>query len=201
MAKPTGNQFWKSALVTIAIGLAVVTTITSFNRRGRLESIELSASDLLIYRPGALPSPSGAVVIARIDEKSIAELGRWPWGRDVEARLLGALMDYHPAVVGFDVMLTERDSADIQREQISKELKLSGRGDAAVHAMLAQSNDAKLADAIRVQGSTYLAYPFSALDEKIDAKDLSGFQTAFSEPRPLFYNIVRKAAGARDTAI
>jgi len=202
MAIPAGKHFWKSALVTVGIGLAVVATITYFNRHGRLESIELSASDRLIYRPGASQPPSGAVVIARIDDRSIAELGRWPWGRDVEARLLRALTDYHAAVVGFDVMMPERDSADVQREQISKKLKLSGRGDDAVHAMLAQSNDAELAETIRAQGSTYLGYSFSGLEiETVKGQDLIGYRTTFLQPRPLFYNTVTKAAGATDTTI
>ncbi|MGD0289887.1 MAG: adenylate/guanylate cyclase domain-containing protein [Candidatus Binataceae bacterium] len=202
MAKTVHKQFWKSPLVTVAIGLAVVAAITYFNRSGRLEPIELSASDRLIYRAGATQAPSGAVVIARIDDKSIAELGRWPWGRDVEARLVHALMEYHAAVVGFDVMMPERDSADIQREQISKELKLNGHGDDAVHRMLAQSNDAQLADAIRAQGSTYLGYTFSALEiEKIKSQDLVGYRTTFLEPRPVFFNTITKAAGSHDTAI
>src|ERR1700722_11720124 len=107
MEKPARKQFWKSPLVTVAIGLAVGATLMFFNRQGRRESIELSASDRLIYRAGASQPPSGAVVIARIDDKSIAELGRWPWGRDVEARMVRALTDYQVRVVGFDVMLTE----------------------------------------------------------------------------------------------
>jgi adenylate cyclase len=201
MAGPARKQFWKSPLVTVAIGLAVVAAITYFNHRGRLESIELSASDLLIYRPGASQQPSGAIVIARIDDKSIAELGRWPWGRDVEARLVRALMDYHAAVVGFDVMMPEPDSADVQREEISKELKLASSGNDSVRAMLAQSNDARLSDAIGAQGSTYLAYSFSALNEKIQTQDLDGFHKTFLEPRPLFYNIVTKAAGAQNITI
>ena len=202
MAETAGRQFWKSALVTVGIGLMVVVTVTYFNRHGRLESIELSASDRLIYRSGALQPPSGAVVIARIDDRSIAELGRWPWGRDVEARLLQALMDYHAAVVGFDVMMPERDSADVQREQISQQLKLSGRADDAVRAMLARSDDAKLADTIRAQGSTYLGYSFSGLEiEKVRGQDLIGYRTTFLQPRPLFYNTVTKVAGAKDTTI
>ncbi len=202
MAKTAGKQFWKSALVTVGIGLMVVATVTYFNRHGRLESIELGASDRLIYGWGGSQPPSGAVVIARIDDKSIAELGRWPWGRDVEARLLRALMDYHAAVVGFDVMMPERDSADIQREQISKQLKLGGRGDDALRAMLARSNDGELADAIRAQGSTYLGYSFSGLEiEKVRGQDLTGYRTTFLQPRPLFYNTVTKVAGARDTTL
>ena len=99
------KQFWKSAYVTVGIGLAVVAALTYANRHGGLESVELSASDRLIYRPGAYQDPSGAVVVARIDDKSIAELGRWPWGRDVQAQLVRASTDYQAAVVGFDVML------------------------------------------------------------------------------------------------
>lgn len=201
MENPARNRFWKSPLVTVVIGLFVVATITYFNRAGRLESIELSASDRLIYRSGALQPPTGTVVIARIDDKSIAELGRWPWGRDVEARLVHALIDYHAGVVGFDVMMPERDSADVEREQISQQLKLGGHENTAMAATLTQSNDAELADAIRAQGSTYLAYSFSALNEKIRREDLAGFRTTFQEPRPLFYNMVTKVAGARDTAI
>jgi len=200
MAKSTGKQFWKSAYVTVGIGLTVVAALTFANRHGGLESIELSASDRLIYRPGTYQPPSGAVVVARIDDKSIAELGRWPWGRDVQAQLVRALTNYHAAVVGFDVMLPERDSADLQREQISRELK--GRGDSAVRAMLAQSNDTMLADAIRAQGSTYLGYAFSGLEiEQVKAQDLIGFRSTFLEPRPIFYNRVMKAAGANDTTM
>jgi adenylate cyclase len=202
MARSARKQFWKSPLVTVAIGLTVAATITYFNRQGRLQSIELSASDHLIYRQGALPNPSGAVVIGRIDDKSIAELGRWPWGRDVEARLVQALTSYHARVVGFDVFLTERDSADVQREQLSKQLKLSGGGDATLDAMLARSNDERLADAVRVQGSTYLDFPFSAIGVKTPRdQDLSGYRKTFLEPRPLAYNLVTKTAGATDTTI
>src|SRR5260221_13549704 len=107
MANSTGKQFWKSAYVTVGIGLAVVAALTFANRHGGLESIELSASDRLIYRRGAYQSPSGAVVVARIDDKSIAELGRWPWGRDVQAQLVPAPTAFHPAVLGFVGVLPE----------------------------------------------------------------------------------------------
>jgi adenylate cyclase len=202
MAKRARNQFWKSPLVTVAIGLAVVATITSFNWRGRLEAVELKASDSLIYAAGKYPHPTGVVVIAGIDDKSIADLGRWPWGRDVQARLVQALIEYHAGVVGFDAFLTEPDSADVQREQISQQLNSRGIGDTAIHAMLAQSNDAKLAEAMRAQGSIYLDYTFSGLElGKVNDQDLTGFRKTFLEPRPLFYNLVSKGPGANATTI
>jgi adenylate cyclase len=200
MAKARRKHFWKRELLTVAIGLAVVATITYFDFNGRLEAVELSTSDHFVYGPGRYPNPTGAVVIARIDDKSVAELGRWPWGRDVEARMVRALTDYQVRVVGFDVMLTERDSADVQREQILQELKADGHvSDDALQKALEQSNDAKLADAIRAQGSTYLGYSFSALGlGELAVEDLTGFRKDFLEPRPLFYSIVSKSAGAND---
>jgi len=52
------------------------------------------------------------VVIVDIDEKSLAEVGRWPWGRDKLAKLMDRLFDqYKVAVVGFDVVFAEPDDS------------------------------------------------------------------------------------------
>jgi len=63
------------------------------------------------------------VVVLDIDEKSLAEIGRWPWNRNVLARLMDKLFDVHGMrVVGFDVVFAERDvsSGLPQLEQLSK---------------------------------------------------------------------------------
>src|SRR6516162_10916394 len=94
---------------TIAIGILTIAAVTSLKQYypKAFEWAELKASDLRIYR-AALHKPTGNVVIAAIDDKSIAELGRFPWPRSVEARLVDALRDYKAAVVGFDVAFSER---------------------------------------------------------------------------------------------
>jgi adenylate cyclase len=52
------------------------------------------------------------VVIVDIDEKSLAEVGRWPWGRDKLATLMNRLFaQYKVAVVGFDVVFAEPDDS------------------------------------------------------------------------------------------
>ncbi|MFO1320447.1 MAG: adenylate/guanylate cyclase domain-containing protein [Burkholderiales bacterium] len=52
------------------------------------------------------------VVIVDIDEKSLAEEGRWPWRRDRIAALVDKLFDtYQAGVVGFDVVFPERDES------------------------------------------------------------------------------------------
>ena len=52
------------------------------------------------------------IVILDIDEKSLKEEGRWPWGRDRLALLMDKLFDkYSVAVVGFDVVFAEKDES------------------------------------------------------------------------------------------
>jgi adenylate cyclase len=68
------------------------------------------------------------IVILDIDEKSLAERerggeGRWPWPRDRMALLMDKLFDrYEIAVVGFDVVFSERDESSGIRvlEQLSE---------------------------------------------------------------------------------
>ncbi|MEW5770521.1 MAG: adenylate/guanylate cyclase domain-containing protein [Pseudomonadota bacterium] len=52
------------------------------------------------------------IVIADIDEKSLKELGRWPWSRDRLAQLTTNLFQqYGAAALGFDVVFAEPDQS------------------------------------------------------------------------------------------
>jgi adenylate cyclase len=52
------------------------------------------------------------VVIVDIDEKSLAEVGRWPWGRNRLAAMVDELFDRQKvALVGFDVVFAEPDDS------------------------------------------------------------------------------------------
>ena len=59
------------------------------------------------------------VVIVDIDEKSLAEVGRWPWARHDVARLVDTLFeDQHIALLGFDTVFAEADhSSGLQQLQ------------------------------------------------------------------------------------
>ena len=67
------------------------------------------------------------VVIVDIDEKSLAEVGRWPWGRNRLAELTDELFDRQKiALLGFDVVFAEADeSSGLKRlnELAQKELR------------------------------------------------------------------------------
>ena len=52
------------------------------------------------------------IVIVDIDEKSLAEVGRWPWGRNKMAMLTDELFDRQKiAVLGFDIVFAEGDAS------------------------------------------------------------------------------------------
>ena len=57
----------------------------------------------------AEPRRSSHVVIADIDDKSIAELGQWPWPRFQLSRLVEKTFQAGAAVMVFDVVYSEKD--------------------------------------------------------------------------------------------
>ncbi|MCG6950771.1 MAG: CHASE2 domain-containing protein, partial [Betaproteobacteria bacterium] len=103
----------KPLLVRFAIGLAIA--LFFIGHAARLYQVGLiSQLDNIIYDTRMrLTMPGGVdqrIVILDIDENSLQEVGRWPWPRDVMARILVTLFDkYQIALVGFDVVFAEAD--------------------------------------------------------------------------------------------
>ena len=97
----------------ILLGLAVTALLLAnairFIDIGLIERLELISYDTRVK----LTMPGGVdprIVIVDLDEKSLAEIGRWPWGRDRMAELVHKLFERHQiAVLGFDVLFAEPD--------------------------------------------------------------------------------------------
>jgi len=193
------RQAWRPLL----IGIVILIGLFVFNglHPAGFELADLKASDLRMYVTRR-PPLSGAIAIAAIDEKSVAELGHWPWPRSVEARLSNALRDYQAAVVGYDVLFSESDEDDAQAGRIATHLKSLGIGDAAVRATLGTGNDLAFADALRQAGSTFLGYAFESHFDLARAREFlaapvtTGFKTEPIAPPPLAYSLVRELPGA-----
>ena len=75
-----------------------------------LDVLELKTYDM---RLRSLPStPPHQVTIATIDERSLAELGRWPWSRATLAKLVDRLDQAGARVIGFDIFFSEPESRE-----------------------------------------------------------------------------------------
>ena len=105
----------KRHLARILIGLAI--TLFFVWHAAQREKIDLiDRLDSIVYDARlrlTMPGKGDAgIVILDIDEKSLGEIGRWPWSRNLVARLIDRLFDqYGVAAVGFDIIWAEPDSS------------------------------------------------------------------------------------------
>jgi adenylate cyclase len=105
----------KQHIVRIAIGIAVALFFIGHAARfyqvgfiSQLDNIIYDAR-LRLTMPGNVDE---RIVILDIDEKSLGEIGQWPWKRNVMATLMQKLFDqYDIAVLGFDVVWAEPDTS------------------------------------------------------------------------------------------
>jgi adenylate cyclase len=105
----TGLQlttFRVSLLSTLIVVLLYVWT----SQTTLLHNLEAKALDLRFQLRGARP-PGSPVVLIVIDDRSIAELGRWPWSRSQFAEIAQRLHAAGAKVVAFDLLLAEPETA------------------------------------------------------------------------------------------
>ena len=72
---------------------------------GYLDSLELAVYDWGVR--GSERTVSDRVAVVAIDDKSIQNLGRWPWPRDLHAEIYKTLSDAGPKVIGSTIFYTE----------------------------------------------------------------------------------------------
>jgi adenylate cyclase len=111
-----------------ALGL-IITTAVVFLYRAQppfIYQLELMFQNAHFQWRGPVP-PGPEVVIAAIDEKSIDEMGRWPWPRKNLTRLVEKLTERQAKVIGFDMVFSSPDESSgieslkkLQRELINK---------------------------------------------------------------------------------
>jgi adenylate cyclase len=94
------------------------------------------------------------IVIVDIDEKSLAEVGRWPWPRNRVAQLIDQLFDeQHIALLGLDTVFAEPDpsAALAELQNLAQGALAQQPGFAAAVQALAPEldHDARLARALQ----------------------------------------------------
>ena len=94
------------------------------------------------------------IVIVDLDEKSLSEVGRWPWGRDKLAKLTDELFERQKiALLGFDVVHAEADESS-GLKHLERLAAGELRGQTSFVARLSElrpslDNDGKFAEALR----------------------------------------------------
>ena len=135
--------------------------------------MELGALDLRMVSRGKVAT-GGETVIVTIDEKSLSELGRWPWPRTTIARLIDKLKANGAKVVGFDIVFAEPDENSSLKTiaEITREVKQIGIKDKKLSDLIERKKaladtDAALARSIGRAKNITLGYFFHTSQKDI----------------------------------
>jgi len=136
-----------------------------------LEFMELKALDLQFLARGT-KKPGTEIVLLTIDEKSLDELGRWPWSRQLIAQGLELLSKYGARVIGLDIVFSEPEQRIDPKvlEYFGKKFKQWGLGGSILDQLLDSwrkeySADEILAQVMERSGKVILGYFFYTADE------------------------------------
>jgi len=167
------SAFWKSDWF---LGLVVVVLMLFAGGGDLMQSLERKAYDIGVQSSSRTPSERIAVIA--IDDTSIANIGRWPWSREVHARMTDLLAAAKAKVVAYTLFLFE-PQIDPGYQYISRLLELASRADpnappgaapspdrAAMLALLREAEatlntDRRLADSYAAAGNVLLPMLFT----------------------------------------
>ncbi|MBN1573737.1 MAG: adenylate/guanylate cyclase domain-containing protein [Deltaproteobacteria bacterium] len=157
-------------LLSVLIPLIFIVFLYSINFEF-ISILELKLTDL-VQRSSPQRENTVPIVIVAVDDKSIEEVGRWPWPRDDMAKLIRNISKSSPKVIGVDIIFSEgtKTMADslkeeikrsfhsffgIEKENIDSFFNLFLRGSEKVHP-----EDDALGEAVGRAGNVILGYHF-----------------------------------------
>jgi len=161
--------FWKTDWF---LGLAVVVAMLFAGGGDLLQSLERKAYDIGVQSSSRAPSDRIAVIA--IDDTSIANIGRWPWSREVHAHMTDLLAGAKAKVIANTLFLFE-PQIDPGYQYVTKLLALAARADPAAppspvqaemlallqQAESALNTDRRLAESYAQAGSVLLPMLFT----------------------------------------
>ena len=168
--------------LTVTVGLAFLTWLAP-NVVVRLDNTALDYQ----FRLRGERSPGQEIVLVLVDEKSLKEIGRWPWPRDTQANLVDQIHSGKPAVLGLDIIYAEPEVSgtvrDIKawlgeaRQKGSRPNDAFGQLEARLHAL---DTDQQFTGSLARSGEVVLAMPFF-VPERLTADPLSDTTRAVPE--------------------
>jgi adenylate cyclase len=165
-----------------------------------LKFMELKSLDLKFQTRGIL-QPGKETVIAAIDEKSLDELGRWPWSRNIQARLVNKLTEHGARVIAFDAVFSEPDTNPglAKIRDFKNSLQINNEADPTLIKWLnlvedESDTDQQFADSLRKSQRTVLGYFFHFSETGLEHLGEELLERSFENIQGTHYNAVRFAS-------
>jgi len=204
--KKSLNKLFSVSPMKIAILVILATIVLFFIDPSFLRFMELKAFDLRTISRGALPS-GGETVIVTIDEKSLSELGRWPWPRTTIAELTEKLKEQGAKAVGFDIVFAEPDNNSSLKtvQEILQDVKKTGENGKFSNLLEKKKRevdtDALLAESIKKTQNVTLGYFFHISAKEVGhlkEEQISASEEAIANGR---FSMVKRTKEADDAPI
>ncbi|HCA27241.1 MAG TPA: serine/threonine protein kinase [Betaproteobacteria bacterium] len=164
--------FWTTDGFT---ALLVTILFLAAGSAGVMQGLERKAYDLGVLASSR--APGGKVAVIAIDERSLANIGRWPWPRNIHAKMVDILAQAHAKAIGYAVLFSEpqRDPGLVYIDRLIdfyRTSSLSTAADPLLHADIqhlggllttaahALNTDQQLAHSVRRAGNVVLGMLF-----------------------------------------
>ena len=162
----------------VRIGITIVMAWLSWLGPGPLVRLENTFLDSQFKLRGTRPVGQEVVLVV-IDERSLQELGRWPWSRDKQAQLVREIGDGGAKVIGLDLIYAEAETTDFLRDlqEIISTTQETGAlprvSRQILEKMLAVADaDHQFANSLRAVHNVVLAFPLIVPETRLVQQDI-----------------------------
>ena len=177
--KTNYKQLSRFGLLAFAIFISFLPILNPLQIFSSLQNYSFDTFQRILPREVYLEDP---VVIIDIDDRSLAEIGQWPWSRNQLANLTNQA--YAAAALGFDIVFAEPDRTNPKNliasydlnEELTKEL------------VALPSNDELFAEAIENHGTVILGQALNNNQNILSAKAKFGLVTQGDDPKQFVAN-------------
>src|SRR5918994_747345 len=105
--------------VALLATLAVAAVYLPASQLALVQQLEGELVDLRFQARPPQPT-SGAIVLVLIDDRSLGEIGRWPWSRSVMAMLVERLVTAGARTIALDLLLAEPESSAVPTVELER---------------------------------------------------------------------------------
>ena len=114
--------------------LLISLVLLLFGNSAVIEKLELSSYDFAMRH--SVKDPGKDINVIAIDDRSIENIGRWPWPRSIQAELIEKLANSGADVVGYSILLSE-EQTNPASEYINRALsQLKSNGDIELNSII-----------------------------------------------------------------
>ena len=173
------KQFSRYGLLIFAILVSFLPILNPLQIFSNLQNYSFDTLQRLLPREIYAEDP---VVIIDIDDRSLAEIGQWPWSRNQLAKVTNQA--YAAAALGFDIVFAEPDRTNPQNFISSYPLNESLKKELSA----LPSNDELFAQAITDHGTVVLGQALNNKNNIKPSKTKFGLVTQGDDPKQFITN-------------